>query len=92
MITLIDKVSLFNTFNIKDFLSLEGAVDQMAPSTVEYHLFDLSNNCEDSYLNKREIEHSIFIGDFSLYLDYDKNIYLEIDSDLINNQQTGSFW
>ena len=92
MIALIDKVSLYNTFNINDFLSLEGAIDDMAPSTVEYHLSDLSENCEDTYLNKREIEHSVFIGDYSLYLDYNQNIYVEIDTDVLNNQQTGSFW
>ena len=92
MITLINKTSLFNTFNVDNFLSLEGSIDNMAPSTVEYHLFDLSNDSEDIYLNKREIEHSVFVGDYSLYIDYDKNIYLEIDTEIMNNQQTGSFW
>ena len=92
MITLIDKVSLYNTFNIDDFLSLEGAIDNMAPSTVEYHLYDLSDDCEDIYLNKREIEHSVFVGDYSLYIDYNENVYLEVDTEIINNQQTGTFW
>ena len=35
-------------------------------------------NNDDSYFNKRDIEESISIGDYNLYIDYSKNIYLEL--------------
>lgn len=78
MITLINKDSLYNIFGIKTFESLEGAIDSMAPSLVEYHLSNLVSYTDDTYLNKRDVEEKISIGDFNLYIDYSENIYLEI--------------
>ncbi len=92
MITLLDKLSLYNTFGVDNFNSIEEAVNTMAPSMVEYYLSDLSQYSEDIYLNKRDVENSLNIGDYSLYIDYNKNIYLELDSNQISTYETASFW
>ena len=92
MITILDKNSLYNTFGVDNFNLLEGAVTLMAPSMVEYYLKDLGEYSENIYLNKRDIENTVAIGDFNLYIDYSENIYLEIENDITNNQETASFW
>ena len=92
MTILLNKNSLYNTFGVDNFNSLEDAVNSMAPSMVEYYLSDLSQYSEDSYLNKSQIEQSVYIGDYSLYKDYSDNIYLELDNQATNTYETGSFW
>ena len=92
MITLLNKLSLYNTFGVDNFNSIEGAIDNMAPSMVEYHLTGLSQYSDDIYLNKRDIERSVSIGDYNLYIDYNDNIYLELDNNDINSHETASFW
>jgi hypothetical protein len=92
MITLLNKTSLYNTFGVDNFNSIESAVDSMAPSMVEYHLSDLSQYSDDVYLNKSNVEHSLSIGDYSLYIDYSNNIYLELDNDFIDTHETASLW
>lgn len=92
MITLLNKTSLYNTFGVDNFSSIEGAIDSMAPSMVEYYLSDLSQYSEDIYLNKSNIENSLYIGDYSLYIDYNDNIYLELDNNLIDTYETASLW
>lgn len=92
MILLLNKSSLFSTFGVEDFNSLDISINSMAPSMVEYYLSDLSNGNDDTYLNKRNIQNSINIGDYSLYLDYDNEIYLEIEDDREDDYETGSLW
>ena len=91
MITLLNTSSLFTTFGVDTFDCLEGAINSMAPSMVEYHLADLSSYNEEFYLNKRNVEKSISIGEYSLYYDYDKNICLEIEMNE-TEEETGSLW
>jgi hypothetical protein len=90
MITQVNKNSLFNMFGVKDFNLLEGVIDSMAPSLVEYYLSSLTDDDDDTYFNKRDIEESISIGDYNLYIDYSKNIYLELTSTFEDTTQ--SFW
>jgi len=78
MITQINSDSLFNLFRVVDFDLLESAIDNMAPSLVEYYLSGFMNE-DDYYFNKRDIENGFSVGIFSLYLDYSENIYLEFD-------------
>ena len=92
MIALLNKTSLYNTFGVDNFNSIEGAIDNMAPSMVEYHLSDLSQYSDDIYLNKRDIEKSVSIGDYSLYIDYSDNIYLELDNNDNSGHETKTFW
>ena len=92
MVLLLNKNSLYSTFGVSDFNSLDQNIQSMAPSMVEYYLSDLSNGNEDTYLNKRNIQESISIGEYSIYLDYDEEVYLEI-ADLIEDEfETGSLW
>lgn len=93
MILLLNKDSLFSTFGVDSFQSLDSAINSMAPSMVDYYLSDLSNGMDDSYLNKRSIQDSITAGDFSLYLDYDEEVYLEIEeANAPLELETGSLW
>ncbi len=89
MITQVNKDSLFNIFGVKNFELLHSAIDNMAPSLVEYYLSSLTSD-DELYFNKRDIEESISIGDYSLYIDYSKNIYLELNS--TTEEITQSFW
>lgn len=91
MILPLNRTTLFNTFGVDNFNSLDSAINNMAPSMVEYYLSDLSDGCETIYLNKRNIQNSLYIGDFSIYEDYDESLYLEI-SDEKTEEETGSFW
>ncbi|BAK73402.1 MAG: hypothetical protein AB7S49_04200 [Arcobacter sp.] len=90
MIISVDKDSLFNLFGVNNFYSLETTIDNMAPSLVEYHLSNFYNyNNDNVYFNKRDVEESVSIGEYNIYIDYDKNIYLEVtESNLDDNTQT----
>ncbi|XPV70067.1 MAG: hypothetical protein ACNI25_05710 [Halarcobacter sp.] len=92
MVLMLNKISLFSTFDVEDFFSLDGAINNMAPSMVEYYLSNLSSGNDDIYLNKRNIQSSITIGEYSLYLDYDDEVYMEIEDSLDDEFETGSLW
>jgi hypothetical protein len=92
MVLLLNKTSLYNTFGVDDFNSLDNAINTMAPSMVEYYLSDLSSGNEDTYLNKRNIQDSLNVGDFSLYIDYDDEVYLEIEDSIEIELETGPLW
>lgn len=89
MITQINKDSLYHMFGVGNFDLLESAIENMAPSLVEYYLSSLTSD-DDAYFNKRDIEETISIGDYNLYIDYSENIYLEQNS--TNEDSTQSFW
>jgi hypothetical protein len=90
MITLVNKDSLYSVFGVKTFNLLEGAIDTMAPSLVEYYLSSLCEYADESYFNKKDVEESVSIGEYNLYIDYDQNIYLEVNS--TNDNHTQGFW
>ncbi|WP_072680146.1 hypothetical protein [Arcobacter sp. LA11] len=92
MVLLLNKTSLYSTFGVNCFDSLDNVINSMAPSMVEYYLSDLSNGNEDAYLNKRNIQNSLCIGDYSLYIDYDEEVYLEIEDSITDDLETGSLW
>lgn len=91
MILLLNKLSLYQVFGVNNFNSLDDAINSMAPSMVEYYLSDLSSGNENIYLNKRNIQNSLNIGDFSIYLDYEDEVYLEINDEK-EEFETASFW
>ena len=91
MITQINKDSLYNMFGVGNFDLLESAIDNMAPSLVEYYLSSFCNDNDEAYFNRRDIEECVSIGDYNLYLDYNKNIYLELNSS-VGDDSTQSFW
>ncbi len=94
MIVSLNKSLLFSTFGVDDFDNLEQVIGSMAPSMVEYYLSDLSNSNDDTYLNKRNVQETISVGDYSLYLDYDDEVYLEIsdDNSVVDDYETPSLW
>ncbi|PLY06583.1 MAG: hypothetical protein C0625_08290 [Arcobacter sp.] len=92
MVLLLNKNSLYSTFGVSDFDSLDANINSMAPSMVEYYLSDLSNGNDDAYLNKRNIQNTISIGEYSLYLDYDDEVYLEIENSVEDDLETASLW
>jgi hypothetical protein len=89
LITLLNKETLYNTFDAEDFSSLGICIDSMAPSMVEYYLSSLSEP-EEIYLNKRNIQESFSIGEYHLYKDYNEDIYLEFSDE--SEDLTQSFW
>jgi hypothetical protein len=92
MILLLNKSSLYLTFGVDNFDSLDEIINSMAPSMVEYYLSDLSNGVEDIYLNKKNIQSTIDIGEYAIYLDYDDEIYLEIEEKDEADLETASLW
>ncbi|MFA7083670.1 MAG: hypothetical protein WC141_03935 [Arcobacteraceae bacterium] len=91
MITPLNKSLLFSTFDVQDFQMLETAISNMAPSMVEYYLSDLGSNSEEFYLNKKEVQDSINIGEYNIYIDYSENIYLEINTNK-ESYETAPLW
>jgi hypothetical protein len=90
MIAQVNKDSLYNIFGVKNFDSLEGAMDTMAPSLVEYHLSSLCEYADEIYFNKKDVEESVSIGEYNIYIDYSENIYLEVNSS--NDDFTQTLW
>lgn len=81
MIYLVESNDLKNTFGVEEFTALEGAIDTIAPSLLEYHLESLiSYSDEATTFNRFNVEHTIDISKFRIYLDYEKRYYLEKDS------------
>lgn len=91
MLVLVDKSSILNFFGVDNFCGLEGVLDTMSPSLAEYYLSSFLNSEDLSYFNKKDVETSLDIGDYILYLDYNKNIFLETN-DIKEDTQTLSLW
>lgn len=91
MITLVNKDSLYNIFGVETFDLLEGAIDTMAPSLVEYHLSNLCEYSDEAYFNKSDVEESVSIGEYNLYIDYSENIYLEVTNSTTDDY-TQALW
>lgn len=59
---------------------------------VEYHLYDLSSTMNESvYINKSNIQQTIHLDQYSLYLDYENLIYLEF-TEKEDTYNTESLW
>ncbi|RXJ87614.1 hypothetical protein [Arcobacter sp. CECT 8985] len=86
----VNKDILFNTFGVTNFLSLEEAINTMPPSIVEYHLDSIDDEQSNIYLNKKDIEKSLYFGEYSIYQDYDENVFLEVE--IKEEELTTSFW
>ncbi len=92
MTVLLDKHNLFSTFNVNDFNELESSFNNISPSMAEYYLSDLAeSSTEPLHLNRSNIQNTLKLDSYSLYLDYSDNIYLEF----IQNAQefeTATLW
>ena len=88
----LDTNALFQTFKISCFEELEQEIQTIAPSMVEYYLDDLSSSIsEPAYINRANIQKTIYLDQYSLYLDYSDSVYLEtLEKD--DNYDTESLW
>lgn len=80
MVIQLEKSFLFSTFGVDSFAQLQTHIDTMAPSMVEYYLSDLASSQDDSqsaYINKTNVEQHLSVDEYSIYLDYNENIFLE---------------
>lgn len=92
MIIQLDTNSLFQTFKVSSFDELEQEIQNLAPSMVEYYLNDLSLSInEPAYINKTNIQKTIYLDQYSLYLDYSDTLFLEL-LEKENDYTTESFW
>ena len=91
MITQLNKNLLFSTFDVEDFEMLENAIGSMAPSMVEYYLSDLGSCNDEFYLNKKEVQSYINVGEYNIYIDYSENIYLEVNTNK-ETYETATLW
>jgi len=88
----LDANLLFQTFKVSCFEQLEQEAQIIAPSMVEYYLDDLSSAVNEStYINKSNIQKTIYLDQYSVYLDYGDTIYLEI-KEKENDYETESLW
>ena len=73
----IEQNRLFDLFNIKKCSDLIIALDNGAPSLIEYQVRDLINNFgEDSLLIHSQIEKTIKSGDIEIHIDYNNEFYV----------------
>ncbi|MEA3512426.1 MAG: hypothetical protein U9R37_02395 [Campylobacterota bacterium] len=88
----LDKDQLYSVFNTDNFNNIESTINNMSPSMVEYYLSDLSSyTSEPIYLNRSNIQTTISIGEYFLFLDYNDDVYLEfIEKE--DEYETASFW
>ena len=78
MIIQLDKTLLFTTFAVESFEQLNLNTQIMAPSMIEYYLSDLaSSDNQSSYINKSNIQQTIYLDEYLLYLDYNEDVYME---------------
>ncbi len=92
MISQLNKDLLFATFDVQSFEMLEPVLNNIAPSMVEYYLSDLGSYYNEIYLNKKDIQDYIVIGDYHIYMDYSGNIFLETSSSSEDRYETSSLW
>lgn len=92
MIILLEKDLVYSTFNVDSFEQIESNIEQMAPSMVEYYLSDLASDfTEQTSVSRSNIQNTISIDEYSLYIDYSENIYLEF-LEKEDSYSTESLW
>ena len=79
MIIALDNNRLYSTFSVSDFSQLENSFNTIAPSMVEYYLSSLCSD-DETHINRSSIQNTIYLDDYTIYLDYEDKIYLEISS------------
>ena len=91
MFIAVDKNSILNLFKVDTFSELESVLELMSPSLVEYHLSNFLDSDNSSYFDKKNIETTFNIGDYNLHIDYNKNLFIEVN-EAQKDEQTLSFW
>lgn len=93
MIIKLEKNLVYSTFDVTLFEQIELSIQTMAPSMIEYYLSDLASGCSDGlfYMNKSEIQNTVYLDQYKLHLDYSDNIYLEF-TEKNDDYDTESLW
>ena len=93
MTILLDKNLLYTTFNISSFYELESSIQNIAPSMVEYYLHKLSQELLSNvtYINRSNIQNTIYIDTYTLHYDYNDDIYIEFQ-EKEDDYETQSLW
>lgn len=84
---------MYSTFGVESFEQLESHIQNMAPSMVEYYLSDLASSSQDNntYMNKSNIQQTLNLDEYALYIDYNDEVYLEFTEDQ-SEYTTESLW
>ena len=92
MIVSVDKDYIYNFFGVNDFFTLEKILDNFAPSLLEYDFQDFCNSFEElMFFNKKDVENSFSQGIYTLILDYNQNLFLEVE-DKVSDDSTSTLW
>ena len=92
MIYLDNNKELFTLLNITSFDNIQGAINNIAPSLLEYHLEQLIDNIENNIiLNKHNVQDTINLDKYTLYMDYSDNLYIEVQI-IEDEYATASLW
>ena len=92
MIYLDNNKELFTLLNITSFDNIQGAINNIAPSLLEYHLEQLIDNIENNIiLNKHNVQDTINLDKYTLYIDYSDNLYIEVQI-IEDEYATASLW
>ena len=92
MIYLDNNKELFTLLNITSFDNIQGAINNIAPSLLEYHLEQLIENIENNIiLNKHNVQDTINLDKYTLYIDYSDNLYIEVQI-IEDEYATASLW
>jgi len=92
LIYLDNNQNIYSIFNITAFNQLNNAVFNISPSMCEYYINDLLQSLNtNTVFNKSNIQDSVNLDSYTIYLDYDENIYIEENSSE-NEYETQSLW
>jgi hypothetical protein len=83
---------LYTLLGISSFQSIQGAINNIAPSLLEYHLEQLLENIQSNeILNRNNIQDTVNLDKYTLYIDYSDNLYIEVQ--IIEDEYiTDSLW
>ena len=92
MIYLDSNKELYTLLGISSFQSIQGAINNIAPSLLEYHLEQLLENIQSNeILNRNNIQDTVNLDKYTLYIDYSDNLYIEVQ--IIEDEYiTDSLW
>ncbi len=92
MIYLDSNKELYTLLGISSFQSIQGAINNIAPSLLEYHLEQLLENIQSGeILNRNNIQDTVNLDKYTLYIDYSDNLYIEVQ--IIEDEYiTDSLW
>jgi hypothetical protein len=83
---------LFTLLNISSFDKIQGAINNIAPSLLEYHLEQLIQNIQSNIiLNRHNIQDTINLDIYTIYIDYSDNLYIEVQI-IEDDYITESLW